>query len=105
METLKNQNIQAEQDFAKQKAESIKQMDAQLAQMEKEKQALITQRLERDVENMKVAKDAETKKLDAASELQKYKDEQAIKEAKRGVEVAQMQANVALNKMGLTFST
>lgn len=105
IETLKNENIKSEQDFADKKEESIKKLDTQLAQMEKEKQALITKRLERDVENMKTVKDTESKKLDAAAELQAYKDEQAIKEAKRWIEVSQMQANVALNKMGLTFST
>lgn len=104
-EEINKAQQEREADFAKQKAESIKEMDAKFAEIEKQTQALIDQRLQRDAEDMKALKEAERTKLDAAWDLQRFRDEEALREARKGVMVSQMQANVAMNKLGLAFST
>ena len=104
-EEINKSQQEDEANFAKQKEEMIKRMDSTFAGIEKETQALIDQRLQRDVEDMKALKEAERNKLDAAWDLQRFNDEQALREARQGVLVSQMQANVAMNKLGLAFST
>lgn len=104
-EEINKAQQQREAEFAKQKEESIKELDNKFAEIEKQTQALIDQRLQRDVEDMKALKEAERTKLDAAWDLQRFRDEEALREARQGVLVSQMQANVAMNKLGLAFST
>lgn len=102
---LKEQQMKEAEDAAAKREELIKKDSADKAAQEAEQMRLAEERKARDVEEMKRTKAAEVEAMNAANELEKWKNEQAIIEAKKNQDVAQQQAAMAFNKLGLWFWT
>jgi hypothetical protein len=91
---------EAEEDAAKREA-LIKKNSEDVAAIEAENFRIAEERKARDLEEMKRTKATETEAMNAANELEKWKNEQSIIEAKKNQDVAQQQAAMAFNKLGL----
>lgn len=95
----------AAEDLAIKEQAIIDKQNADKAAVEKEQQQLIDKAKQDELDYIEKSKNASLSALKAEQELQRVKDEAAIKEAAAKQEVASQQANWAFNKMWLTFSS
>ena len=91
--------------FAEDQQALYKATDEKVQWLEKEIQTLIDERKWRDVADLEAKKQSEIDALKAQQELEKFKNEQTIKQAAKQVEVDKMRAAWAFNKMGVWFSS
>ena len=90
---------------AAQKAANLAADKIEQEALDAENQKAIDDAKKQAIEYAEKTKDNEIKAAQDEAELQKMKDEAAIKEAQEKMEVASQQANFAFNKMWLTFSS
>jgi hypothetical protein len=98
---LKEQQMKEAEEAAAKREALIKKNSEDVAAIEAENFRIAEERKARDLEEMKRTKATETEAMNAANELEKWKNEQSIIEAKKNQDVAQQQAAMAFNKLGL----
>jgi hypothetical protein len=89
---------EAEEDAAKREA-LIKKDSEDKAALEAENFRIAEERKARDLEEMKRTKATETEAMNAANELEKWKNEQSIKEQEKAIEVQKLRSGWAFSKM------
>lgn len=99
------EKVKLEEDYAKKQQDLLKITDDKVKALEDQIRWLIDERKNRDIATMEDKKQSELDNLKADQDLQKWKDDQSIKKAEKDIDVSNMKANWAFNKMGVWFSS
>lgn len=104
--------IKAQEDFSQEQEDIIVQENKQLAEIEADRAELAKrvftqeqERIDRERESTMFRQKREVEQASAEAELQKIKDNNAIKKAQQEIDVAQERATWQFNKLWLSFST
>lgn len=105
IEAQKTEDLKNVEWFYTKNDELIKQSAIDINKIEQEQINDNTSRIERDIKLEEVKKKEQIALLEAANELQRTENIEALRQAKIDTEVSRQQSNWAYNKLGLWFSS